>query len=71
MLGEVALDNDVYWERDAYNYEVETVQVLTGDELVKEIADNKGKKYITLTDKGFIYLEKYKMILGFISEFEL
>lgn len=39
--------------------------------LVKEIADNKGKKYITLTDKGFIYLEKYKMILGFISEFEL
>lgn len=39
--------------------------------LVKEITDNKGKKYITLTDKGFTYLEKYKMILCFISEFEL
>ncbi|MBN1156847.1 hypothetical protein JXA85_04470 [Candidatus Woesearchaeota archaeon] len=38
---------------------------------VKEITDRKGKKYITLTDKGFTYLEKYKTILGFIEEFEL
>jgi predicted transcriptional regulator len=38
---------------------------------VKEIADHKGKKYITLTDKGFRYLAKYKLILGFIDEFEL
>ena len=38
---------------------------------VKEIADDKGRKYITLTDKGFKYLEKYKLILGFIGEFEL
>lgn len=38
---------------------------------VKEITDEKGKKFLTLTDKGFRYLEKYKMILGFIDEFEL
>jgi len=40
-------------------------------QLVKEIINNKGKKHITLTDKGFKYLEKYKYILGFIDEFEL
>ena len=38
--------------------------------LVKEIKD-KNKKYITLTDKGFKYLQKYKAILEFIEEFEL
>lgn len=40
-------------------------------EFVKEIRDKKNKKYITLTDRGFKYLEKYKLILGFIDEFEL
>lgn len=44
---------------------------LLDKELVKEIHDKKGKKYITLTDKGFAYLEKYKYILGFIEEFDL
>lgn len=44
---------------------------LISKEFIKEISDNKGKKYITLTDKGFKYLEKYKLILGFIDEFEL
>jgi len=38
---------------------------------VKEITDENGKKFLTLTDKGFGYLEKYKLILGFIEEFEL
>jgi predicted transcriptional regulator len=38
---------------------------------VKEIIDEKGKKFLTLTDKGFRYLEKYKLIVGFIEEFEL
>lgn len=38
---------------------------------VKEITNKKGRKYITLTDKGFKYVEKYKLILGFIDEFEL
>jgi len=40
-------------------------------ELVREIIDQNGSKYITLTDKGFRYLEKYTLILGFIREFEL
>ena len=40
-------------------------------ELIKEINDKKSKKFITLTDKGFEYLEKYKVISGFIEEFKL
>jgi predicted transcriptional regulator len=39
--------------------------------LIREITDKKGRKFITLTDKGFRYLDKYKLILGFIEEFEL
>jgi len=38
---------------------------------IKEIIDRKERKFITLTDKGFHYLEKYRLILGFIDEFEL
>jgi predicted transcriptional regulator len=38
---------------------------------IKEITDENGRKFITLTDKGYKYLEKYKLILGFIEEFEL
>jgi len=39
--------------------------------LIKEILDKKRRKYITLTDKGFQFLEKYRMIIGFINEFDL
>lgn len=38
---------------------------------IKEIIDEKGRKFFTLTDKGFEYLDKYKLIIGFIDEFEL
>ncbi len=38
---------------------------------IKEIIDENGRKFFTLTDKGFEYLEKYKLIIGFINEFEL
>lgn len=44
---------------------------LTDKGLIKQFFDKKNKKYLTLTDKGFKYLEKYKLILGFIDEFEL
>jgi len=44
---------------------------LIAKEFVKEITDKKGRKYVTLTDKGFNYIEKYSLILGFIDEFEL
>ena len=44
---------------------------LVKKEFVKEIRDKKTRKFVTLTDKGFKYLEKYKYIIGFIDEFEL
>lgn len=40
-------------------------------QLVQEKNEKKGRKYIALTDQGFNYLEKYKMILGFIEDFNL
>lgn len=44
---------------------------LTEKGLVKEIHDSKGRKHITLTDKGFKYLDKYRMIKEFVDEFDL
>jgi predicted transcriptional regulator len=44
---------------------------LKSKKLIKVIVNNKNKKYISLTDNGFKYLEKYKLIIGFIDEFEL
>lgn len=40
-------------------------------EFIKEVPDKKDRIFVTLTDKGFQYIEKYKTILGFIEEFEL
>lgn len=36
---------------------------------IKEI--NSKDKFISLTEKGFTFLEKYKTIINFIDEFEL
>jgi predicted transcriptional regulator len=44
---------------------------LLAKDFIKEIIDRDGRKYITLTDKGFKFIEKYKLISGFIQEFEL
>jgi predicted transcriptional regulator len=44
---------------------------LKDKEFIKEIYDKKGKKFITLTDKGFKYLERYKTIISFIDDFNL
>lgn len=49
----------------------EYYEELLAKEFIKEIIDRDGRKYVTLTDKGFRYLEKYKLILGFIEEFDL
>lgn len=49
----------------------EYLEELTRKDLIKIVSDPKGGQYITLTDKGFQYLEKYRLILGFIDEFEL
>ncbi|MBO8180138.1 MAG: winged helix-turn-helix transcriptional regulator [Archaeoglobus sp.] len=39
--------------------------------LVREIQDENGRRYYTLTDKGFKFLEKYQKIREFIEEFGL
>ncbi len=39
-------------------------------EFVKEMKDKTGK-HISITVKGFRYLEKYQNIVNFIEEFEL
>ncbi len=39
--------------------------------LIKEILDRKNNKTISLTEKGFRFLEKYQTIVHFIDEFEL
>lgn len=44
---------------------------LSEKEFVKEIEDKKGRRFITLTDKGFRYIEKYDMVRGFIDDFNL
>ncbi|MFH0752137.1 MAG: hypothetical protein V1914_00905 [archaeon] len=38
---------------------------------IKEFVDGRGRKCITLTDKGFKFIDKYRLISGFIEEFEL
>jgi predicted transcriptional regulator len=38
---------------------------------IREIEDYKKRRTISLTDKGFQYVNKYKMIIGFVKEFEL
>jgi predicted transcriptional regulator len=37
---------------------------------VREIEDKQGKS-VSLTDKGFKFLERYQIIVNFIDEFEL
>lgn len=49
----------------------EYFQELMAKDFIKENIDKKGKKSISLTDKGYRYLEKYRSIVGFIEEFEL
>ena len=39
--------------------------------LIKENNDKKGNKTISLTDRGFKYLQEYKVVIRFIDEFEL
>jgi len=49
----------------------EYLKELLEKEFIKEVRDKKGKKLISLTDRGFKYLEKYRTIKGFIDEFDL
>ena len=49
----------------------EYIDEMIEKEFVKIIQDKKDKKFYTLTDKGFNYLEKYQGIREFISDFDL
>jgi predicted transcriptional regulator len=49
----------------------EYYEELNAKGFIKEAEDKKSKRFVALTDKGYRFLEKYKVILGFIDEFEL
>ncbi len=49
----------------------EYFQELVEKGFLREELDKKDRKYISLTDKGFKFLEKYRTLKGFIEEFEL
>lgn len=49
----------------------EYYEELIQKEFIKEIINKKNRKHITLSDKGFKFLEKYETIKNFIQEFEL
>ena len=40
-------------------------------DFIKEIPGKYGKRYYSLTDKGFRFLEKYESIKNLISDFDL
>lgn len=44
--------------------------ILLDKQLIKEL-ETKGNVYVTLTDKGFKFLEKYSLIKDFLEEFEV
>jgi predicted transcriptional regulator len=47
------------------------VTELMEKEFIIETKDNKEKSFFALTDKGFAFLEKYKMIREFVENFGL
>ncbi|NQU78771.1 hypothetical protein HQ545_03290 [Candidatus Woesearchaeota archaeon] len=49
----------------------EYIRELKDKGIVKEITDRKGRRFLTLTDNGFRYLDRYRMIIGFIEDFNL
>ena len=46
-------------------------QELLEKKFIIEIEDKKGKKFISLTEKGFNFLSKYYLIKNFIKDFDL
>ena len=44
---------------------------LTEKGFVKEVTTHSGERLISLTGKGYSFLERYKTIISFIDEFEL
>ncbi len=46
-------------------------QELKEKQFIREELDRKGRKYISLTDRGFKFLEKYRVLKSFVKEFDL
>ncbi|MBS3162879.1 hypothetical protein J4467_03055 [Candidatus Woesearchaeota archaeon] len=44
---------------------------LINKQFIFEIEDKQGNKRVSLTDKGYNFLSRYKSIVEFINEFEL
>jgi predicted transcriptional regulator len=38
---------------------------------ITEIRDKRNRKFLTLTEKGFNYLQKYKIMTKFVEDFSL
>ena len=55
----------------SFNSYKEYYSELLAKKFIKEMEDKKGKKFITLTDKGFDYLSEYNVIKNFIRDFDL
>lgn len=49
----------------------EYIAELVAKGFVREVYDKRGRKYYSLTDKGFRFIEKYQKIREFIEEFGL
>lgn len=49
----------------------EYLSELIEKKFIKEVINQNEEKFVSLTDKGFKFLEKYKTIIDFIDEFEL
>lgn len=47
------------------------ISELQGKSFIRDVEDKKGKKFFSLTDKGFRFLEKYKVIQNLITDFGL
>jgi predicted transcriptional regulator len=47
------------------------LQELLKKDLVKEVKDKKDRKFYSLSDKGFRFVEKYKAMRSFIEDFDL
>ncbi|MBR9679997.1 MAG: hypothetical protein GOU99_03035 [Candidatus Altiarchaeota archaeon] len=49
----------------------EYLSELEEKQFIKILESSNGRRIITLTDKGFGFLEKYRTIKGFIADFGL
>ncbi len=55
----------------SYNSFTNYYEELLDKGFVRENLDKDDRKYISLTDKGFRFIDKFEKIKGFIEEFEL